>query len=188
MLYLQGITSGKYLEREVFQHHYFFTQMVLPMSTFALAIGRWSMVQIIDESICMSYRKKSSDVMGPCSGVEGRTTKSDIRCDNIHEPYPCHITRGDSGPYLPCRLFGPPDLITQVQACESWKLYIPACLKASYELLGSHPFSKLDLLFLPRCFSGLGLASPSLVFLSQSLFVNNGTVSRANCLVMHDLY
>lgn len=27
--------------------HYFYTSMVLPMSTFALAIGRWKCVQVI---------------------------------------------------------------------------------------------------------------------------------------------
>jgi hypothetical protein len=43
------------------------------------------------------------------------------------------------------------------------------------------------MLFLPRCFSGLGLASPSLVFLSESLFVNNGKVSRTICPLIHDL-
>ena len=161
--------------------------MVLPMSTFALAIGRWSMVQIIDYSICTPVPNIPSDIMHPFSDAEYRKANPDIICDNIHEPYPCHIQRGDSGPYLPCRLFGPPDLITQVQACESWKLYIPACLKSSYELLGSHPFSKLDLLFLPKCFSALGLASPSLVFLSQSLFVNSGKVSQTKCLLIYDL-
>ena len=127
--------------------------MVLPMSTFALAIGRWSGIQIIDNSICTPVPNIPSDIMHPCSDAEYRKTQPDIICDNIHEPYPCHIQRGDSGPYLPCRLFGPPDLITLVQACESWKLYIPASLKASYELHGSHPFSKLDLLYHTKSFS-----------------------------------
>ena len=152
------------------------------MSTFALAIGPWSMINIIDKS--------TLETMSQCADVEVTKRNTDMKCDNLHEPYPCHLERGDSGPYLPCRLFGPPELISEMRTCESWKLYIPACLQASYELLGSHPFSKLDMLFLPRCFSGLGLASPSLVFLSQSLFVNNGIVSvtdKTYCTIYHGI-
>ena len=151
--------------------------MVLPMSTFALAIGPWEMIPIIDRSKCKATgiekitTNKQNDIPGR------KSNEKEKRCVDIHEPYPCHIQRGDSGPILPCRIFGPPSLISQIALSQSWKQYIPACLQASYELLGSHPFSKLDLLFLPRCFSGLGLASPNLIFLSPSLLVNGGTVS-----------
>ena len=165
---------SNYFNLEASRHHYFFTQMVMPMSTFALAIGHWDMIQVIDKSECI-FPTDNSTV--PSTNDAHNKKDIEIKCRDIHEPYPCHVKRGDSGPYLPCRIFGPPNLISQVNACDSWKQYIPACLEASYELLGSHPFSKLDLLFLPKCFSGLGLASPSLVFLSQSLFVNEGYVS-----------
>ena len=159
------------------QHHYFFTQMVLPMSTFALAIGYWDMVSIIDKSMCKNPSNSSLPCPNQLTSQHSRSEyNTDIKCADIHEPYPCHVRRGDSGPYLPCRIFGPHDLISEIRNSESWNLYIPACLESSYELLGSHPFSKVDLLFLPKCFSGLGLASPSLVFLSQSLFVNKGKV------------
>ena len=159
------------------QHHYFFTQMVLPMSTFALAIGYWDMVSIIDKSMCNVPSNSSLQCPDqPISQHSRYEYNTDINCADIHEPYPCHVRRGDSGPYLPCRIFGPHDLISEIRNSESWNLYVPACLESSYELLGSHPFSKVDLLFLPKCFSGLGLASPSLVFLSQSLFVNKGKV------------
>ena len=160
------------------------------MSTFALAIGPWSMLHIIDKSVCESFSTSTLGKRSSCADVEVTKSNTDVKCDNLHEPYPCHLERGDSGPYLPCRLFGPLDLISQIEACDSWKLYIPACLQASYELLGSHPFSKVDMLFLPRCFSGLGLASPSLVFLSQSLFVNNGIVSvtdKTYCTIYHGI-
>ena len=151
--------------------------MVLPMSTFALAVGHWDMIQVIDKSECKEVSKHVPNTNTLCRIGETNSLPTSVQCNDIHEPYPCHVMRGDSGPYLPCRIFGPPQLIRQIQASKAWNLYLPACLQAAYELLGSHPFSKLDLLFLPRCYSGLGLASPSLVFLSQSLFINNGQVS-----------
>ena len=150
--------------------------MVLPMSTFALAIGPWEMIQIIDKSKCKDFMGEKVTTNKQNDNSDHRCNEKKTSCVDIHEPYPCHIQRGDSGPILPCRIFGPPGLISQMASSQSWKQYIPACLQSSYELLGSHPFSKLDLLFLPRCFSGLGLASPNLIFLSPSLFVNGGKV------------
>ena len=152
--------------------------MVLPMSTFALAIGPWEMFLMIDGSKCKSSFDEIGESSKPIDTIETNIKADEKRCVNIHEPYPCHIERGDSGPLLPCRIFGPSNLISQITSSLSWQQYIPACLQASYELLGSHPFSKLDLLFLPRCFSGLGLASPNLIFLSPSLLVNRGKVGR----------
>ena len=152
--------------------------MVLPMSTFALAIGPWEMFLMIDGSKCKSSFDEIGESSKPIDTIETNIKTDEKRCVNIHEPYPCHIERGDSGPLLPCRIFGPSNLISQITSSLSWQQYIPACLQASYELLGSHPFSKLDLLFLPRCFSGLGLASPNLIFLSPSLLVNRGKVGR----------
>ena len=113
----------------------------------------------------------------------------DFKCQELHEPYPCHIDRGDVGPTIPTRyvhtdidfskvflikpyfrLIGPDNLVSQV--LEFWKVYIPLCLESAYELLGPHPFSKLDIVIVPRCYSGLGLASPSLMFISQSVILN----------------
>jgi hypothetical protein len=127
---------------------YFYTQMVLPMSTFAVAIGKWAVDQIVNPSII--------------------TTKS--TCLQKHEPYPCHVERGDVGPIIPCRLIGPESLVCLAKV--DWSVYIPACLTAAYDLLGPHPFCKLDIVILPRCYSGLGLASPSLMFVSPSIVLN----------------
>lgn len=51
-------------------------------------------------------------------------------------------------------------------------------------MLGSHPFDRLDILILPRCYSALGLASPNLMFLSQSLFSIVGEGSSAATSMM----
>ena len=135
--------------------HYFFTQMILPMSTFAVAIGKWSIIKV-------------------CSGKSiDSTTEKQIMCQKLHEFYPCHITRGDVGPILPTRIIGPESLANR--AHKKWKDYLVACLESAYELLGPHPFTKLDLCIVPRCYNGLGLASPSLMFVSQSTILGKDT-------------
>ena len=50
--------------------------------------------------------------------------------------------------------------------------YAVRALHGCHLNLGSHPFPRLDLLLVPRCFRGLGLASPCLIFLSQSLLAS----------------
>ncbi len=132
--------------------YYFFTRMVLPMSTFAVAAGRWTVTKIVENS----YQFLPKDA--PSS------------CKRKHDPYPCHIDRGDVGPVIPCRLIGPERLVSTVSG--QWKNYLPACLTAAHSLLGPHPFQKLDIVILPRCYSGLGLSSPSLMFVSQSVVIN----------------
>ena len=137
------------------QDHYFFTQMILPMSTFAIAIGQWTVLEVSKSYSTSPYEQYN----------EYR------HCRNLHEPYPCHIKVGNFCPLLPTRLIGPEPLVQR--AFQLWKAYIPACLESAYELLGPHPFTKLDIVIVPRCYSGLGLASPSLMFISQSLLLGN---------------
>lgn len=48
--------------------------------------------------------------------------------------------------------------------------YIPASLEAAKELIGPYPLSRCDIVVVHRSFSGLGLASPNLMFLSPSIF------------------
>ena len=129
--------------------YYFYTQMILPMSTFAIAIGSWKSIDLLHQPSLIAK------------------TISLNPCKRLHEPYPCHIIRGDLGPLIPCRLFGSSSLLSK--ASKLWNIYIPACLESAYELLGSHPFKKLDICIVPRCYSGLGLASPNLMFVSQTL-------------------
>ncbi len=137
---------------------YFFTTMVLPMSTFALAIGEWQVETLVD-----SEKKQRAEM---------RKTDAEVRVKCSHDPYPCHVLRGDDGPLIPCRLVGPSVMINLV--LPAWRTYLRACLEAAYAYLGPHPFPRLDLIIVPRCFAGLGLASPCLVFLSQSLALKGG--------------
>ena len=46
-----GDTNGQIHQRpDGLVEHYFYTQMVLPMSTFALAIGKWKVIDILTEN------------------------------------------------------------------------------------------------------------------------------------------
>ena len=54
--------------------------MILPMSTFALAIGKWKTEILVRENQCVKNFKP----------VDGQ-----FQCG--HDPYPCHVKRGDSG-------------------------------------------------------------------------------------------
>ena len=36
--------------------------------------------------------------------------------------------------------------------------YIPRYLSALFEMLGAHPFSRLDVIIMPKCFASIGLA------------------------------
>ena len=148
--------------------HYFYSSMVLPMSTFSLAIGKWKCVQLVSRGECESFRPNSET---PHLAAAASTPE----CS--HEPYPCHVRRGDSGPLIPCRLFAPQKFIEDHVDVKSLSVYVSGCLEAAYSVLGSHPFAKLDFLVPPRCFSSLGFASPNLTFLSQSLFLRRGDLS-----------
>ena len=65
------------------------------------------------------------------------------------------------------RLIGPrKDLEDRGAKLES---YIPAAVQGSVHLLGPYPLPKLDFVVVSKSFSGLGLASPNLTFLSPSL-------------------
>ena len=65
-------------EDDSHRSHYAFTEMVLPMSTFAVAIGKgWECVTIVPKL------------------NNQRTHNDEIKCH--HDPYPCHVQRGDLG-------------------------------------------------------------------------------------------
>lgn len=75
-----------------------------------------------------------------------------------HSPYPCRFQDPVAAAQviIPHRVFAPWCL---KEACEKVLLQlIPQCLSAAYALLGTHPFSRLDVLIVPSNFSSLGMA------------------------------
>ncbi|XP_055368052.1 aminopeptidase O isoform X2 [Betta splendens] len=86
-----------------------------------------------------------------------------------HGDYPCRFAEQSarSQRVIPHRVFGPVCLLQKAQTAVL-KL-LPRCLAAAHAVLGVHPFSRLDVLIIPAGFSSLGMASPHIIFLSQSV-------------------
>ena len=57
---------------------------------------------------------------------------------------------------LPTRLFAPASILHFVEA--EFSHHLPRYQAACYETLGPHPFRRLDVLVMPKCFASLGLA------------------------------
>ncbi|XP_060236305.1 aminopeptidase O isoform X4 [Meriones unguiculatus] len=85
-----------------------------------------------------------------------------------HEEYPCRFQNASAATQkiIPHRVFAPVCLEGACQEALLW--LIPPCLSAAHSVLGTHPFSRLDILIVPANFPSLGMASPHIIFLSQS--------------------
>ncbi|XP_050801661.1 aminopeptidase O isoform X4 [Gopherus flavomarginatus] len=86
-----------------------------------------------------------------------------------HVAYPCRFQNpaASSQLVIPHRIFAPWCL--KDRCAEILLELIPRCLSAAHGTLGTHPFSRLDVLIVPSNFSSLGMASPHIIFLSQSI-------------------
>ncbi|XP_032238993.2 uncharacterized protein LOC5513554 isoform X2 [Nematostella vectensis] len=85
----------------------------------------------------------------------------------------CPTKDGPAEP-VECRMIAVPSIIDR--ASDELLSYVPGFIEASCELLGPYPFSRLDLLILPKCFACMGLKNPNLVFLSQSVLAGDGSI------------
>ncbi|XP_061482510.1 aminopeptidase O isoform X2 [Rhineura floridana] len=140
---------------------FYYVTMPVPASTFTIAAGCWAEVK----------RKTCATDVQRNDGFFPLLSKADVRlleqaCG--HVPYPCRFQdpAAVSQAVIPHRIFAP---LCLEKPCEDVLLQlIPQCLSAAYELLGTHPFSRLDVLIVPSNFSSLGMASPHIIFLSQS--------------------
>ncbi|XP_030641150.1 aminopeptidase O [Chanos chanos] len=141
----------------------YYVTMPMPASTFSLAVGHW-----------LEARTKSTN---PCSesGLTGQDCEanapSDVHRLNVcsHMDYPCRFALGTATAQavIPHRVFAPSCLLLSAEATVLHLL--PGCLAAAHSVLGVHPFSRLDVLIVPSGFSSLGMASPHIIFLSQSV-------------------
>ncbi|ETE58738.1 hypothetical protein L345_15539, partial [Ophiophagus hannah] len=100
-----------------------------------------------------------------------------------HTPYPCRFQDPITSAQviIPHRIFAP---VCLKESCKKVLLHLlPQCLSAAYDLLGTHPFSRLDVLIVPLNFSSLGMASlstsgilsPSIILYSWLDTVKNDT-------------
>ncbi|XP_041359506.1 aminopeptidase O-like [Gigantopelta aegis] len=131
---------------------YFYTTMPMPTSTLALAVGCWKEVTITGESSIMCSEQTSSQYLCTIHGEDCQTNFSNEQV-------------------LPCRLFAPSCVLSA--ALSELEHYVPSCMKQVYQILGYHPFQRLDILIVPPCFDSLGMMSPSLLFLAQSLLAGD---------------
>uniref|UniRef100_A0A3P9JYE7 Aminopeptidase O (putative) n=1 Tax=Oryzias latipes TaxID=8090 RepID=A0A3P9JYE7_ORYLA len=110
-----------------------------------------------------------------------------------HSDYPCRFTEltAWSQRVIPHRVFSPVCLLQKAQM--SVLKLLPRCLAAAHAVLGVHPFPRLDVLIVPAGFSSLGMASPHIVFLSQSVLdtgspaSGGGSLSLCGSRICHEI-
>ncbi|XP_039477253.1 aminopeptidase O isoform X3 [Oreochromis aureus] len=117
----------------------------------------------VDSAFCYSSLEDEGLSVTDYSGM----VDDGISCS--HGDYPCRFTERSacSQRVIPHRVFSPACILQKAQM-GVLKL-LPQCLAAAHAVLGVHPFPRLDVLIVPAGFSSLGMASPHIIFLSQSV-------------------
>ncbi|XP_048148234.1 aminopeptidase O isoform X1 [Corvus hawaiiensis] len=143
---------------------YYYVSMPMPASTFTVAVGCWQEVkqQSFKQTAAI---ETNTEFPLPSSQTDFRWHEE--TCGHVE--YPCRFQNPAARlqAVIPYRVFAPWCLM---ESCEEYLLQlIPQCLSAAYATLGTHPFSRLDVLIVPSNFSSLGMASPHIIFLSQSV-------------------
>uniref|UniRef100_A0A8I5YLD2 Aminopeptidase O (putative) n=1 Tax=Pongo abelii TaxID=9601 RepID=A0A8I5YLD2_PONAB len=138
---------------------YYYVTMPMPASTFTIAVGCWTEMKM---ETCSSNDLATE---GPFSPSE-----ADFRHVGVcsHTEYPCRFQNASATTQeiIPHRVFAP---VCLTGACQETLLrLIPPCLSAAHSVLGTHPFSRLDVLIVPANFPSLGMASSFLTSVCQS--------------------
>ena len=124
-------------EGDIRRHHFSHTSFVVPMSTFAIALGVW-------EIRVLECTHPVTRFIGEDKSITH--TYTCLQCNNMEN------------------VLGPKALVDKTFPVVS--SYISHCLSAAQSVLGTYPLPRLDIVIVHRSFSGLGLASPHLMFLS----------------------
>ncbi|KAM6965428.1 aminopeptidase O [Aplochiton taeniatus] len=188
----------------------YYVTMPMPASTFTLAVGHWQQASVggsyatengvqgrtehgCEEGAEVRDSTAQASSTDPASrsaaalhdaGLEAREPNA-VNHQNVpcrHGDYPCRFRnqRAWAQEVVPHRLFAPACLLQKAQA--GVLPLLPVCLAAAHSVLGVHPFPRLDLLIVPAGFSSLGMASPHVVFLSQSaLCAGQGPAAQSLC-------
>ncbi|XP_039101594.1 aminopeptidase O isoform X1 [Hyaena hyaena] len=158
---MSGENSAKPTQlREGYSSWHYYVTMPMPASTFTIAVGSWTEMK---PETC-----SSNDLAAERSSSPSET---DFRYVGIcgHMEYPCRFQNpaATTQKIIPHRVFAPMCL---KGACQETLLpLVPPCLSAAHHVLGTHPFARLDILIVPSNFPSLGMASPHIIFLSQSV-------------------
>ncbi|XP_034152296.1 aminopeptidase O isoform X3 [Esox lucius] len=165
----------------------YYVTMPMPASTFTLAVGSWSLVPTAQQTALFGAPHShtgsldlpfaaSPQFMFERSALKdekhfesGCTVSGENNVSCCHVDYPCRFTEASawSQRIIPHRVFAPPSLVPKAQF--QILPLLPRCLAAAHATLGVHPFPRLDILIVPAGFSSLGMASPHIIFLSQSV-------------------
>ncbi|KAI1239902.1 Aminopeptidase O, partial [Lamprotornis superbus] len=133
---------------------YYYVSMPMPASTFTIAVGCWQEVKQ------KSFKQAAAiETNIECSLPSCQTDSRWHEEICGHVEYPCRFQNPAARlqAVIPYRVFAPCCLM---ESCEEHLLQlIPQCLSAAYATLGTHPFSRLDVLIVPSNFSSLGMAS-----------------------------
>ncbi|KAM5193035.1 aminopeptidase O isoform 2-T2 [Mantella aurantiaca] len=137
---------------------FYYVTMPMPASTFTIAVGNWTEV-----------KENSSEIyhLSHFTPLDANYRSSGQDCK--HMEYPCRYSSPEAYTQtcIPHRVFAPDVLVNR---CKEVLLpLLPHCLEAAYSVMGVHPFSRLDVLIVPPDFSSLGMASPHIIYLSQSV-------------------
>ncbi|XP_023483429.2 aminopeptidase O isoform X16 [Equus caballus] len=131
--------------------HYYVT-MPMPASTFTIAVGSWAEMK---PETCLSNDLATERSLS--------SSEADFRYVGVcgHMEYPCRFQNASATTQeiIPHRVFAP---VCLKGACQETLLrLIPPCLSAAHSVLGTHPFSRLDVLIVPANFPSLGMARPN---------------------------
>ncbi|XP_042134551.1 aminopeptidase O isoform X2 [Peromyscus maniculatus bairdii] len=131
---------------------YYYVTMPMPASTFTIAVGYWTEIK--------PKTSRSDDLVTerplPLSKADFRYAET---CSHVE--YPCRFQNASAATQkiIPHRVFAPLCLEGACQEALLW--LIPPCLSAAHSVLGTHPFSRLDILIVPANFPSLGMARPN---------------------------
>ncbi|XP_076218964.1 aminopeptidase O isoform X6 [Aptenodytes patagonicus] len=139
--------------REGILSWYYYVTMPMPASTFTIAVGCW---QEVKQQSFTAAIQTNIEFSLPSSQADFRWHEE--ICGHVE--YPCRFQNpaARSQAVIPYRVFAPWCLMEHCEEC--LLQLIPQCLSAAYTTLGTHPFSRLDVLIVPSNFSSLGMARP----------------------------
>lgn len=160
-----AITTGDDVGHVTSAGNYFYTTMLLPISTLAIAIGKWQCTQIVLEK----------------DGI----TPDDRFVECRHTYYPCPYATADlAGPTIPCRVFHSSSINPSIL-----QSYLPTAIETVYRVLGRHVIPKLDFIIIPQTVACLGFASPGLILISPSvLYGRTPMLSRIGHEISHSWF
>uniref|UniRef100_A0A8C0CR99 Aminopeptidase O (putative) n=1 Tax=Balaenoptera musculus TaxID=9771 RepID=A0A8C0CR99_BALMU len=150
---MSGENSAKPTQlREGYSSWHYYVTMPMPASTFTIAVGSWTETK---PEICSSNDLVTERSFSPF--------EADFRYVGVcgHMEYPCRFQNASATTQeiIPHRVFAP---VCLKGACQETLLpLIPPCLSAAHSVLGTHPFSRLDVLIVPANFPSLGMARPN---------------------------